>query len=272
MRTSAAASRFGDLSIEEVARRLATKWAGRPFEVHASLPSTNDAVFERAAAGAAPGLAIAADAQSAGRGRRGRTFDSRAGLGLWTSVLLRPPADPANAPRLSLIVALAAARAIDAECGTKSLLKWPNDVRAGGRKVAGILVEARTAGSSPIVVAGIGINVHHRPEDFPPDLRGAAGSLRAVARRAVDRSALAARLFAELEAALDAEDRGAVDLVREFRERDAFDGREVVVHTEAAAPIAGIAAGIEEDGRLRVRLEDGTVAAFRNGEASSRSA
>ncbi|MCA9751243.1 MAG: biotin--[acetyl-CoA-carboxylase] ligase, partial [Gemmatimonadetes bacterium] len=143
---------------------------GRELEVLAAIGSTNDRAAERAAAGAAPGLVVTAELQTAGRGRRGRVFDSRPGLGIWSTTLLPVPADPAAAPRLSLIAALAVAEAVEERTGFSPALKWPNDVRIGGRKICGVLVEARSAGGRVFPVAGIGINVHHRPQDFPPEV------------------------------------------------------------------------------------------------------
>lgn len=255
-------------------------WVGRPIEVALEVGSSNDAVFERAAAGANPGLAIAAERQTASRGRRGRAFECRAGLGLWMSVLLRSPAHPADAPRLSIVAALAAVRAIAEVCGAgdgaptnaalRPQLKWPNDVILDGRKAAGILVEARSSGSAMFVVAGFGINVHHRAVDFPSELRGVAVSLDEATGASVDRERLAARLFEALEAHVDADAAGSFDLAAAFREADFFEGREVVVRADGVTPVRGRADGIEADGRLRLVLASGETATFRSGEASLR--
>ncbi len=258
------------LDPRRVAALAGTAWVGRPFEVVDVLPSTNDAVFARGEAGAAPGLAIAALAQTRGRGRRGSGFESAPGLGIWVSVLLSEPPDPAGASRLSILVALATARAIERETSIRPSLKWPNDVFLGNRKVAGVLVEARTAGRTMFLVAGIGINVHHRPDDFSPEIRETAGSLEQSAEGAVDRSRLTAHLFDEIEAVLEMDASGRFDLPGEFDARDSLRGREVIVRGDGVDSVAGRSLGVESDGRLRLRLPDGAVTTFRVGEVSLR--
>jgi BirA family biotin operon repressor/biotin-[acetyl-CoA-carboxylase] ligase len=239
--------------------------------VHETLPSTNEALLERAQRGATPGLAIAAESQSAGRGRRGRSFDSRAGLGLWTSVLLRAPEDPSRAARISLIAAIAAARAIERSTGAAPKLKWPNDVILDGRKVAGILAEARTRGGSMFVVAGFGINVHHRGEDFSPEIRESAGSLEEATGARVDRDRLAAGLFEAIEDLLDADAAGRFDLAEAFRALDVHADRLVEIREDAQrAGIVGRALGVENDGRLRLGLADGAVRTFQSGDVTLR--
>ncbi|NNE42846.1 MAG: biotin--[acetyl-CoA-carboxylase] ligase [Gemmatimonadetes bacterium] len=240
---------------------------GHQVEVLASVGSTNDAVLERAASGAEPGYVICAELQTEGRGRRGRRFDSRPGLGIWSTVLLDAPADPERAARLSLVTGLAVADAVAERTGAAAQLKWPNDVLIDGRKVCGILVEARTAGGRMFPVAGIGTNVHHRMEDFPPDLRARAGSLESTTGVRVDRSEYLATLLVALERRLAAEAAGTLDLAAEFGSRDALAGRRVEVST-ADGPCTGTADGVAPDGTLRVRVGGSRVVFARSGEAT----
>jgi BirA family biotin operon repressor/biotin-[acetyl-CoA-carboxylase] ligase len=131
-----------------------------PVEWHDVLPSTMDLAHSRAAEGAAHGTAIAARVQTAGRGRRGRTWHSPAG-GLWMSVVCRP-SDPGGAEHLSLRVGLAVAETIERLFPDlpRLTVKWPNDLLLGGRKLAGILCEARWEGGTPAwVIAAVGLNV-----------------------------------------------------------------------------------------------------------------
>jgi len=240
---------------------------GRRTEVLESVGSTNDAVFERAAAGAEPGLVVCAEEQTAGRGRLGRSFDSRPGLGIWASVLLEPPSDPEDTPRLSLLAGLAVAAAVEAETGAVCGLKWPNDVLVAGRKVCGILVEARTVAGRTIPVAGIGINVHHRGEDFPPELRERAGSLESTTGRRIDRTRLLARLLGELETFLEADRGRRLDLPTRWAERDELSGREVAVRG-AGTNVRGRAIGIAGDGSLLLRVPGEGTRAIRSGEVT----
>jgi len=240
---------------------------GAATEVVPVVGSTNDVVVARARAGAAPGLVIAAELQTAGRGTRGRTFVSPPGLGVWSTTLLDPPADRAAAPRASLAAALGVAVALERATGVRPGLKWPNDVRIGGRKVCGVLVEARTEGAEVFLVAGIGVNVHHRAEDFPPELRAIAGSLEERTGARLDRSELLAAILAELEAVWTDEGRGALDLAARWAAFDELAGRDVEVSV-AGETLAGCADGLEEDGRLRLRGPGGVVRTIRSAETA----
>lgn len=260
--------RGSTLAAADVERRLVTRRIGRPVEALAVVGSTNDVVLERAVAGAAPGLCVAAELQTEGRGRRGRRFDSRPGLGVWSTTSLEAPVDPAAAPRLSLVVAVAVAEAVEELAGARPSLKWPNDVLLDGRKVCGVLVEARSAGGRIHPVAGIGMNVHHRPEDFPPEIRDRAGGLEALSGRRQERSRVLAVILGRLEAALDEDRAGRFDLPARFGERDALRDREVLLEGRDA-PRAGIARGIDGDGRLLLETAGRTVA-IRGGEVTLR--
>lgn len=153
-----------------------TAWTLRAFDV---LDSTNEEVRRQAEAGAAEGLVVLARRQTAGRGRRGRAWASPEG-NLFLSVLLRPKAAPAEAARLSFLISVAVAEAVDLAdpaLRPKITCKWPNDVLLGGAKLAGILLESRTApaGGLDWVIVGIGVNMAH----FPPDTPYAATALAA---------------------------------------------------------------------------------------------
>lgn len=240
---------------------------GASAEVLAVVDSTNDTVLERAAAGAEPGLVVAAELQTRGRGTKGRSFLSPPGLGIWSTTLLDAPPDPATAPRASLVAALAVAAAVEAATGVRPGLKWPNDVRVGGRKVCGVLVEARSRGRDMFLVAGIGVNVHHRARDFPPELRETAAGLEEQTGARLDRSAVLAEILAELEAHTDEDRRGALDLAARWAARDELDGRDVEVRV-GDETLAGRADGLEDDGRLRVRSRGGAIRRIRSAETA----
>ena len=217
------------LSVDRVRERLGGGRYGGTVEVHAVVDSTNDTVLARAAAGEEPGLVVAAELQTAGRGTKGRSFLSPPGLGVWSTTLLDTPADPSAAPRCSLIAALAAAAALERETGIRPSLKWPNDVRVSGRKVCGVLVEARSIGGGMFLVAGIGFNVHHRSDEFPPELRQLAGSVEERTGRRVDRSTLLASLVEELETLARADRSRGIDLAADWARLDELAGRDVEV-------------------------------------------
>jgi BirA family biotin operon repressor/biotin-[acetyl-CoA-carboxylase] ligase len=251
--------------MDVLARASDAAFAG-PIEIHPVVGSTNDVVLERATGGAEPGLVVVGELQTAGRGRRGRAFDSRPGLGVWASILLPDPADASRASRLSLIAALAVVDAIRSLTDAAPKVKWPNDVRLGGRKVCGTLVEARTARGAMFPVAGIGVNVHHRADDFPPELRRVATSVELATGRRVRRGDLLAEVLTALGNLVEREREGALDLPVRFAEVDEIRGRLVEIRG-VPSPLKGHAAGIREDGAL-VLDGPGGPAAVMAGEVS----
>jgi len=247
---------------EDVAAALDTRTLGRRLEIRAHVGSTNDVALEWARAGAAAGLVVAAELQTAGRGRRGRAFDSRPGLGLWSTSLLDTPARPEDAPRLSLVAALAVAATAERVAGVRCALKWPNDVQVDGRKICGVLVEARSVGGTLHPVAGIGVNVHHRAEDFPEEVRSQAASLESAGGTRVERSRVLAELLNELEALLQEEREGRLRLAERFASRDTLLDRavEVIANPDGSGERRhGTARGVDERGRLRLETPTGTT-------------
>lgn len=179
----------------EVALRRDDRLAGARIEYHAEVGSTNDLALDRATAGAPEGLAILADLQHAGRGRRGRAWFSPAGAGLYLSLVTRPPRD--RLPVVTLVAGIAAAEAVAAVTGLPARLKWPNDLVVGRpwKKLGGVLCEGVTSGAGAgAVVVGIGINL--RPAAFPPDVADRATSIEGELGRHADRDVLAVELIA----------------------------------------------------------------------------
>jgi len=224
---------------------------GRAVEYHERLGSTQTRARELAAAGGGRGVVVA-DEQDAGQGTRGRTWHAARGTSLLASWILRPaPAAPAL---FAALAGVAIARALDALDVPDARLKWPNDVELGGRKIAGALAHATSDQSGGVLVLGIGVNVHQRPEGFPPELRGSATSL-AMAGAAVDRLALLARLTRELDRIVRADERAAA--LDEWRERSTMIGRPVRVNVSGRAPFSGTATAIADDGALIVHTASG---------------
>jgi BirA family biotin operon repressor/biotin-[acetyl-CoA-carboxylase] ligase len=179
-----------------------------PFviERHASLGSTNDEALRRAAEGAPEGLVVVAETQTAGRGRRGRTWLDAPGKSLLFSVLLAPALPLPSFPLLGLAMAAAVAEAGRTLAGAPLEVKWPNDVTCRGGKLCGVLAESRSAGwpegPGPVLVIGTGVNVNQLEEEFPADLRSRASSLRlAAGGRPVDREAFLGEILRRFEPA-----------------------------------------------------------------------
>jgi len=162
--------------------------------------STNDLAWEAADRGATAGFVVFAERQTKGRGQYGRRWESAPYQGLWFSVLLRPAMTLRESPRLTSLLAEVVSATIAEETGCVPTTKPPNDIYISGRKVAGVLVEGRTAGDgSYVAVAGIGINVNQTVEDFPEELRAIAGSLTMATGKKISRTEFAIALLRNLE-------------------------------------------------------------------------
>ena len=172
------------MDIDFTHRTLQTSFIGCQIEHHAQVASTNDIAIARGKAGAAEGTLIIAEHQTAGRGRYGRRWDAPSGKCLLVSVVLRHRLLRDQVTLPNLIGAIAIARAICATDELKARIKVPNDVRIKKKKVAGVLTElAYDDQHQPFFVLGFGVNVNNVLEDFPPELRETATSVRIAAAR-----------------------------------------------------------------------------------------
>lgn len=228
---------------------------GHAIEAHDSIASTNDRARDLLTRADGDGRVVVAEAQTAGRGRRGREWISPPGLNLLASVAVRPRLAAADAWQLGLAAALAAADACAALAPVT--LKWPNDlVSATGRKIGGLLIETMADGDRlGGAVVGIGINANWQTAAMPAELRDSATSLADLAGAHVDRVALLARLLVALEAELDAIEAGRSPLDR-YRARCSTLGRVVSVAT-ADGSVNGRAVDLDPTGALVVEADDG---------------
>ena len=153
-----------------------TNWIGRQIAFYDIVDSTNTKAKQLAEEGAPDGTYVIAERQDAGKGRRGRGFDSPAGQGIWMTLILKPEIDPNHASMITLVTALAVSKAITDMTGKQAGIKWPNDIIMSGKKVCGILTEmsAQLDYVNHIVV-GIGINVQNK--NFPKEIESVATSL-----------------------------------------------------------------------------------------------
>jgi BirA family biotin operon repressor/biotin-[acetyl-CoA-carboxylase] ligase len=250
------------LFADEVLRGLETRWIAQDFHYLESTDSTNRVAFELAAQGAPHGSVVVAEGQTAGRGRLGRTFFSPPHRNLYTSVVLRPEVRLAEAPTLILAAAVAVAEAVGAtvEDPEAASIKWPNDVQLGGRKTAGILMELHAEATRVgFLILGIGVNLNVRQHEFPEELREVATSLAIFSGHGVDRAAFARRLYGTLEEVMDLfADAGFEGLRSRFESHFHMPGRHVEVsEADGSSKLSGVALGIDADGSLRVRTEDG---------------
>jgi BirA family transcriptional regulator, biotin operon repressor / biotin---[acetyl-CoA-carboxylase] ligase len=222
--------------------------------------STNDDALAAAKGGAAHGAVFGAETQTRGRGRRGSEWVSTPGEGLWFSVLLRPQLDAERVSGLSLCAGLAVRAAVARRVSLPVLVKWPNDVLAGGRKVCGILVESQVAGPSiNSVIVGIGINVTQSA--FPEALSGIATSLALLDATTLSREALLVDVLQGLEQELQRlTAQGLAGMASALRPHDALLGRRLRVDARE-----GVGDGIDSAGRLLLKGDDGRVHAINAG-------
>ena len=245
--------------------------------------STNDLVTGLARHGGQSGTAVFAEEQTAGRGRLGRRWQSDPRLGLWFSILLRPDLPLAQWPRLTLWIAYALAQAIrqfPSETTPQIMLKWPNDLYASGRKLAGILVET-SLGENPFAVAGIGLNVNH--PSFPPPLSTTATSLRIESASPLeltlapelepplppplDRNALAAAILVSLDQSFHFITSNFHQIVEWASAADYLRGRSVSACI-GANTVEGVAEGLDPEGALLIRTIDSALTRVASGEVT----
>jgi BirA family transcriptional regulator, biotin operon repressor / biotin---[acetyl-CoA-carboxylase] ligase len=243
------------LSAESIAPHLQTRWLGRSLQCFPSLDSTNTTARELAATDAADGTVVIADAQRRGRGRLGRSWESPPGSNLYLSALLRCALPIDRLSQISLLAGVAVCETVRQWCPAD--IKWPNDVLAAGRKVAGILAELDGVGARRAVILGIGVNLNTGLDDFPPELRDKAGSLRVAGGTEVDRARFTGRLLNNLEVRYEQWRReGFAPIAAAWRGLAPLVGRFIRVQ-EPGAVVEGTVIDIADDGALRVRLADG---------------
>ncbi|MCX6967404.1 MAG: biotin--[acetyl-CoA-carboxylase] ligase [Verrucomicrobia bacterium] len=245
-----------------VARRI-----GREIVVMTETGSTNDEATQLGRAGAADGLVLFAERQTAGRGRLGRKWESAAHQGLWFSLLLRPAFALADWSRLTTWAAVGIARGIEeALPGCRAAIKWPNDIYLGGKKAVGILCES-VAGPCGYAVVGIGVNINHTRSDFPEELHTKATSLRETSGAPLERHTVAAALLRQLDALYPALENDFASVVAEAEARSFLVGRRITVHGPQETYEA-TAEGLEPDGSLRVWCAEGVTRLVCGGEVS----
>ncbi len=252
-----------------MARLGRVRCVGRDIRVFRETTSTNDVADKLGRDGAAEGVVVFAESQSRGRGRLGRRWASAARKGLWFSVLLRPRLQPQAATQITVMTAVAVARAVRGMTGLSVEIKWPNDLLVAGRKVAGILTEL-TAELDRVryVVVGIGLDVNQTSAEFPAEVRGVATSLRMVAGRTLERAELAAAVLRELDedyARLAAG--GFAALADEWASACTTLGREVTVQV-GDRRWQGRAEALDSEGALLVRTEHGRLERLTGGDVT----
>ena len=258
------------MSSAEIESLLETAWAGRDVLYLDETDSTNVQAKKLGEAEGKHGTLIVSDRQTAGKGRRGRGWDSPSGASIYMSILLRPDILPDKAPMLTLVMALAVVRAVREITGEEAGIKWPNDIVLNKKKICGILTEM----SAEIdyinhVVIGVGINVN--TEDFPEEIKKTATSLFIETGKKWKRSefiAAAMKYFEEYyEIFLKTQN---LKILQEIYNGFLVNKDAQVRVLEPGNEFDGCALGINETGELLVRKFDGEITKIYAGEVSVR--
>ena len=263
------------LSVSEISSRLTTRWAGRKLHYFDVTGSTNTDAKRLAEEGEPHGTVVVADVQNAGKGRRGRAWQTLSGTALSFTLLLRPEFAPDKASMITLVMALSVAQAGEEETGAAATIKWPNDIVVNKKKICGMLTEmTMTTEMDEIqyIVVGVGINVNNgSPEEFEDEVRQNATSLKVETGRQTDRAALLNKVLSIFEdnykiflKTLD------LSRLRESYQRYLQGvGAEVRV-LDPAGEYTGISQGINDQGELIVVKESGERVQVYAGEVSVR--
>lgn len=252
-----------------ILNELETAWAGRTCLCFDSLDSTQDYGKMLAKTEAVHGALIVADTQTAGKGRRGRVWQSPKGTTISMSLCLEPKISVEHVSGLTLVMALAVAEAIKETADVNPQIKWPNDIVVNGKKICGILTELCFCNGNAVVIMGVGINVN--TEEFPEEIREIASSLKIEAGKEISREVLIASAMKYFEGFYEQYEKTEnMSLLKEPYESMLINRGKMVHVLDLKEPYSGVAKGITDAGNLMVVREDGTTCEVFSGEVSVR--
>jgi BirA family transcriptional regulator, biotin operon repressor / biotin---[acetyl-CoA-carboxylase] ligase len=255
------------LDLERVRALLSTKRLGSAFHYFTEIASTNIHGRALAERGAAEGEIVIAESQTQGRGRLGRRWESPSCSNLYLSFVLRPKLLPRFAPQITLTAAVALVETVAAFLVRPPVIKWPNDILVGGKKLAGILTEAACdAQRVEYVILGIGLNVNYRAATMPDELRPRATSMADLTGEDISRESVLVRLIQDLDRCYGELEETGFDALQPRWEAH-FGLRGQLVRVELGDQvITGRALGIDREGALLVQEEHGQRRAIVSGE------
>lgn len=253
---------------DEIKWRLKAKVMGRNIISYKKVDSTNDVAYELAEKGMKEGLVVLADEQSAGKGRHGRRWLSPAKGGIYMSYILRPKIIPNEIPKITLVSAVAVAKAIRELFGLEAMIKWPNDILINGRKVCGILTEMKAEQDSvDFVVVGIGVNVNTKASHLPKSASSLKEELNHAGRAEnLSRIELARRILEKIEEDyFILQKKGFKPIIEEWKRLTAMLGARVRVILPNRE-FGGHVHNVDPDGCLIVRLDSGVLEKVSSGD------
>lgn len=242
----------------EIKHDLKSKILGREIHSYQALNSTNDLAFDLAEGEAPEGTLVVAEKQSRGKGRLGRSWFSPPRLGIWMSLILRPPLLPSQAPGLSIAASLALVLTTKELTGLPAFIKWPNDVIVNDRKFCGILTElSAELDKINFVILGTGINVNHTERDFPKNLRNIATSLRIEKGEQVSRVDFLKRFLEKFEKIyLQYKKTGLLTFKEECLRYSYLLGKKIKIQVGSEI-LEGKAENLDDNGALILRTKEG---------------
>ena len=253
----------------EIKEQLRTKVLGQTIYYKDEIDSTNNKAKELARKGAKEGTLVVADQQTSGKGRLGRVWESPAGTGIWMSIILRPNILPQYASQITLVAGLDMCEAIQEVTGLNAMIKWPNDVVVGGKKVCGILTEmsAEIEGINYIVVGiGVNVNMKHFPETLPY-----ASSLVLQGGKEYSRKEIITNFLERFEKDYEQyKVNPDLEALQKRYERNCINLHKKVKLVRKSGEVVAEAIGINKEGELCVKYEDGTEETVLSGEVSVR--
>jgi len=258
---------MGESIKEEIIREaLRTRTFGRVIYSFEEIDSTNRFAKKLARLGKPEGTLIYAESQTHGRGRWSRSWDSPKGKGLWFSLILRPRLDSTLVSLLTLLGATSVSRVIERISGFNVMVKWPNDLFLNGKKLAGVLTEAsRNRSRVSYAVWGIGINVNQEEEDFAPEVRERATSLRMACGESVDRLFLLAEVMNQLENDyVRTRSEGFEFILQRWISRSRILGKEILLRVNHHL-VRGVVKGFHNNGDLVLLTRDGQERRYSDG-------
>ncbi|MCL1845992.1 MAG: biotin--[acetyl-CoA-carboxylase] ligase [Defluviitaleaceae bacterium] len=244
------------------------------ISIHAEAESTNILAKQAAVSGAEHFTIILAERQTAGKGRRGKSFFSPPGCGIYMSFVLRPPMIWLDVPTLiTVFAAVAVCEAIETVCGKHAKIKWVNDIFLGGKKICGISNEAGTdfqSGEVSWIVTGIGVNFRAPEGGFPEEIRQIAGAVydNPDETPPVTRNCLAAEIIKNMSRISGSK---SFDFLEKYRSLQMLLGEKITIHGTATPEITtATALDIDACGQLVVQTESGEIISLSSGEVSVR--
>lgn len=259
------------LTENEIMPYLNTKYIGNKIIHFHTINSTNTKAKELASLGEENGTIILSEEQTLGKGRLGRQWCSPKGKGIWLSLILKPDLDPINASKITQIGAAALCKSF-IEIGIPSFIKWPNDIVINNRKVCGILTEMNgELNRINYIILGIGINVNIDMDDLPEELKDTASSLKIESGKTIDRRKLVALILNNFEPLYNellnqGHINSSIDICRK---NSILLNKQIRIINKNSTKIAK-ALDLDNEGRLIVQLEDGTIDTIISGEVSIR--